>query len=125
MGVEWKGGEGVRVRLCRSEMVRCDLSPIAPKPRAPIRRSRSKVAALLSRLVHERTTKESMEERFFTRGIWPSWLNFSTTPKQSSPTPERRSSAVFPGRQRTPLFLRWLGRKRSHGYRVSAARPRH
>ncbi|XP_075551547.1 uncharacterized protein LOC142585011 [Dermacentor variabilis] len=105
---------------------KCDLSPISPKPRAPVRRSRSKVAALLSRLVRERTAKEPQEDRFFTRGIWPSWLNFNTTPKQSSPTAQGngRSSAALPGRQRTPLLLRWLGRKRSHGYRVSTVRQR-
>lgn len=116
-------------RTCKTpktfRLSKCDLSPISAKPKAPIRRSRSKVAALLSRLVHERSTKEPLEDRFFTRGIWPSWLNFNATPKQSSPTPERRSSAVFSGRQRTPLLLRWLGRKRSHGYRVSAVRQRH
>lgn len=115
-------------RMCKTpktfRLSKCDLSPISPKPRATVRRSRSKVAALLRRLVHEKTTNEPVEDHFFTRGIWPSWLNFSATPKQSSPTPERRSGAAFSGRQKTPLLLRWLGRKRSHGYRVSAARQR-
>lgn len=115
-------------RACKTpktfRLSKCDLSPISPKPRAPVRRSRSKVAALLSRLVREKATTESVEDRFFTRGIWPSWLNFNTTPKQSSPTPQRRCNVTLAGHRRTPLFLRWLGRKRSHGYRVSAARQR-
>ncbi|KAH7947635.1 hypothetical protein HPB52_014838 [Rhipicephalus sanguineus] len=73
-------------RTCKTpktfRLSKCDLSPISAKPKAPIRRSRSKVAALLSRLVHERSTKEPLEDRFFTRGIWPSWLNFNATPKR-------------------------------------------
>lgn len=105
---------------------RCDLSPISPKGRTPIRRSRSKVAALLGRFVPDRVrAPREAEDRFFTRGVWPSWLNFTATPKQSSPTAkETGRSYGGPRRQRLTSFLRWIGRQRSRGYRVSTARQR-
>ncbi|XP_077486061.1 uncharacterized protein LOC144097182 [Amblyomma americanum] len=111
-------------RTCKTpktfRLSKCDLSPItSATTRAPVRRSGSKRAALLAHLVRDRTTEE---DRFFTRGIWPAWLSFSPArPKESSPTSSRiGQSSSRSRRQRTPFFLRWIGRKRSHGYRVSS-----
>ncbi|XP_077539046.1 uncharacterized protein LOC144151786 isoform X1 [Haemaphysalis longicornis] len=105
---------------------RCDLSPISPKARTPRRRSRSKMVALLGRLVPDRMRgSQADEDRFFTRGIWPAWLTFTATPKQSSPTaPGVGRSCNGTRRHRLPSFLRWIGRQRSRGYRVSTVRQR-
>lgn len=104
---------------------RCDLSPISPKARTPSHGSRSKMAALLGRLVPDRVRGSQAEDgRFFTRGVWPAWLNFTATPKSSPTAQGVGRSYAGTRRQRLPSFLRWIGRQRSRGYRVSAVRRR-